>query len=526
MTNIKKQVVARYVAPALTGVLLTLCQPTGFKVDFGALAWVSLAPLLVSVRGMKPIDRFRSGFIAGFVHFLTGLYWLMYTLNTFGNLNMASSLFVALLLVVGESAYIILFTLAWGWVEENRPGVPMALAVSVVWVAIEFLRNKTPFGGFPWMLLGYSQGNFPSVIQIADITGVYGVSFLIALVNAVIAEAILAKRSGKPLPLPGMVVAVLLLMLTVIYGRLQIARVSALAAKSASLKVSLLQGNIRQDVKWDEHEEARILGIYRRMTEEAARNGAELIVWPEAAVPFALVRDVEGVQLAMFLMSLNTYIVLGSVDYTVGADQRARFTNSAFLVTPRGVEGKYSKLHLVPFSEYVPFASWFKFIDKITKGAAGNFTPGGEIALLEIPKGHLGILICYEAIFGELVRLSRKNGANLLVNITNDAWFGDTSAPRQHLSMSAFRCAENHCYMVRAANTGISAVVDPTGKVLMETGLLEEKRLDATVRIMPGSTFYSRHGDVFVGMVSMLALAGLLFEIITKIRDKVREKKS
>lgn len=523
--DLKGQIIPRYVAPALTGALLTLCQPTGFKVDFGILAWVALVPLLVVLPGLTPIERFKRGLIAGAAHFLTGLYWLVYCLNTYGNLNLGSSFFVSLLLVAGETAYIILFALAWGWVQEKRPGIPMALAVPVLWVSIEYLREKTPFSGFPWMLMGYSQGKFPFVIQIADITGVYGVSFLIALVNAVIARAIIARRGGESLPAPGVIVAAVLLVLTLAYGKAQITKVSAQAAGSVPLKVSILQGNIRQDLKWSEQEETRIMGIYYRLTNEAAQGGAELIVWPEAALPFAFERDIAGTQIARWLMSLNTYTILGSVDFT-GPDDKPQFTNSAYLVSPQGVAGKYSKMHLVPFGEYVPFVGLFKFIDKITKGAAGDFTPGTEITLLEIPKGRMGLIICYEAIFGDLVRRFRKQGADLLVNITNDAWFGDSSAPRQHLSMAAFRCAENHCYMVRAANTGISAVVDPAGRVVAQTGMDEVRKLDAQVRMMPGSTFYSRHGDVFVMMVAALALAGLLFECAMKIRDGVREKKS
>lgn len=512
----------------------------------GWLAWIALVPLFVVLHDAPKMELFLIGLKAGAVHFITGLYWITFTLNTYGNLNLLASFFVMLLLAFLETAYMIAFTLAAGRILKSYPRLPSFVGLPVVWVAIEYLRTITPFGGFPWLLLGYSQQPYPLLIQIADMTGVYGVSFLLVMVNAVISEIVLwgfelkkgvKENIGKKIfsesarkwggsPSISVASAIVLIFLTLSYGKFRINKVSQLVEKGEPLKVSLLQGNIEQDVKWTPEEDARIIEVYKKLTNEAAAGGAELIVWPEAATPFAVERDVRGFELLRWLESLNTYIIVGSIDYTFQRLDRknVKFTNSAYLVTPKGTAfSKYSKMHLVPFSEYIPFVKLLGFVDKLVKGAAGNFSPGEERVLFNLPKGKAGVIICYEAIFGDLVRRFKKDGAQLLVNITNDAWFGKSSAPFQHLCMAAFRCAENHCYLVRAANTGISAVVDPMGRILKKTDIFVEAKLDAEVKMVAtGGTIYSKIGDVFAQALLIVGIALFGFDVFRQRKNRGR----
>lgn len=528
--------------PALAGVLLTLCQPVGWDIHLGWIAWIALLPLFIVLPSAPSNELFFMGLVSGAVHFITGLYWITFTLNTYGNLNILASFFVMLLLAFLETAYLIIFALVAGRILKNYPRTPSLVTLPLLWVAVEYLRTITPFGGFPWLLLGYSQQPYTTLIQFADITGVYGVSFLLALVNAVIAEVILwlnglRKKPAKPslesktvssgFPLISVITVAVLILLAFGYGKFRINRTIQLSEQGATLKVSLLQGNIAQDVKWTPEEDARIVEIYKKLTQEAVAGEAELIVWPEAATPFAIERDIRGFELLRWLESLNTYTIVGSIDYTFdGLDRKnARFTNSAYLVTPKGVAfSKYSKMHLVPFSEYIPFVKLLGFVDKLVEGAAGNFSPGKDRVLFNLPKGKVGVIICYEAIFGDLVRRFRKDGAQLLVNITNDAWFGKSSAPFQHLCMASFRCVENHCYMVRAANTGISAVIDPVGRILNKTDIFVETKLDAEVKMLPPQgTIYSYVGDVFAQVLLLAGIALLVFDIL---RDKKKGRTS
>ncbi len=510
----------KYIAPAIAGLLLTLSHPTFLHVDLGFLAWVALVPLVVTLRDKTQGERFIIGAIAGAVHFLTALYWLVYTLNTYGNLNIPGSVFVALLLVAMETAYVVLFSLLLGIAMDRVPRLAMAAAVPFLWVAVESLRNCTPFGGFPWVLLGYSQGAYTVIAQAADLGGVYVISFLVALVNGALVDIIEWRtRKDRPLPKGSIAAAVLLFAVSIVYGTWRIKDVEVRNEAATPIVAAALQGNIRQDMKWDENSERIILSNYLKLQKQAMDAGAELIVWPEAATPFALERSLTGVIMAKRLARTGKYTLLGSVDYTF-ENGRPKFTNSAYLVGPSGIEGKYAKMQLVPFSERLPFAEYLGWVDKIVKGATGNFNPGKKIEVFRLPRGSMSVIICYEAIFGGLVRRFRKEGAQLLVNITNDAWFGNTSAPRQHLAMAAFRCIENHCWMVRAANTGISAFVDPLGRVKSSSGLFYEDMLIEEVRFMPEITPYAMWGNIFLYAVLLVCIAGIVWIMVLKRKER------
>ncbi len=497
----------KYASAALAGCLLTLAQPLPWEVNFGFLAWVALVPLVIPLRGASQGRRFAIGAIAGGIHYLTSLYWLMGTLNTYGNLNLPGSIFTALLLMALQAAYFILVAVILGKLSDHAPRLPLAASLPLLWVTMEFLRATFPFGGFPWALLGYSQGEYTHLAQAADIGGVYLVSFAVALVNGAISDLV-EKLGAKTDPLPWRSVAAAMILIAAMfaYGTWRVSEVKSRMQKSDPVKVAVLQGDIRQDMKWDSDTAGFIINRYMELHNKAVREGARLIVWPEAALPFALERHMEGLRLTARLRDMGVYSLVGSVDFHY-ENRRRKFTNSAYLIGPDGIEGKYSKIHLVPFGEYIPFVKYLGFVDKIVKGAAGNFSAGEEIEVFKVPQGEFGVIICYEAIYGNLTRKFSKNGAGLLVNITNDAWFGDTSAPRQHLAMAAFRCIENHVWMARAANTGISAFIDPLGRVKERTKLFTPALPVMNVSFMPGVTPYAAVGDLFLYAVVVICIA-------------------
>jgi len=515
--------IKKYAAPALSGVLLTLCQALPWQLNLGFLAWVALVPLAAVLRDKTQGERFLIGTIAGGVHFLTSLYWIAGTLHTYGNLNIPGSVFVALLLVALETSYVVLFALLAGLVLDRAPKSPMSILLPFLWTAVEYLRMVTPFGGFPWILIGYSQGGYALVVQSADLGGVWIITFLIALVNGAIADVMDWRADPEKFPFPkgAVTAAVLLMVANLVYGAYRIRDVRLRNDKARPLIAAALQGDIRQDMKWEDSTAEMILMRYVELHRQAIEKGARFVVWPEAATPFAFERDFNGMILARQLANSGTYTLLGSADYTVENEKR-RYSNSAYFVGPSGIEGKYSKMHLVPFGEYIPFVKYLAFIDKIVKGAAGNFNAGKNIEVFKLPEGTVSVIICYEAIFGSEVRRFRKAGAELLVNITNDAWFGDTSAPRQHLAMAAFRCVENHCWMVRSANTGISAIIDPLGKIRASTKIFTKTLLVEEVKLMPGVTPYARWGDIFLYAVLAACVAGLGWVFIAK-RKRNRE---
>jgi len=498
----------KYAPAALSGCLLTLAQPLPWEVNLGFLAWAALVPLVVPLRGATQGERFAMGAIAGGVHYITSLYWLVGTLNTYGNLNLPGSLFTTLLLVALQTAYLILATVLLGKLSDKAPRFPLAASLPLLWVTMEFLRTTFPFGGFPWALLGYSQGGYTRLAQAADIGGVYLVSFAVALVNGAIADVIgkFAGGENRPLPWRPAATAVIVVAAMFAYGTWRVAQVTARMQEAKPIKVAALQGDIRQDMKWDRDTVDFILNRYMEFQNEAVQKGAQLVVWPEAALPFALERHMAGLGLCADLRKTGAYTLVGSVDFYY-QDKREKFTNSAYLIGPRGIEGKYSKIHLVPFGEYIPMAEYLGFVDKIVKGAAGNFSAGEKIEVFDIPRGKFGVIICYEAIYGNLTRKFAGNGAGMLVNITNDAWFGDTSAPRQHLAMAAFRCIENHKWMIRAANTGISAFIDPLGRVKERTKLFTPAMLIGDVSFMPGLTPYAAGGDLFLYATVVICIA-------------------
>jgi apolipoprotein N-acyltransferase len=487
----------------LSGALLALSFPSP---GISPLAWCAFVPLFVASAGASPKLTFKLGFVAGLSAYAGVLYWVNIVMITYGKLPAPVSGLLYLTLV----AYLALYPglVLWLTRQGEGKGISALCSFPVLWVAGELIRSYL-LTGFPWADLGYSQYRTLPLIQIADLTGVYGVSFLVAFANVVFYRMwVWFRRKEAPYPVRGFLALLVLLAATLGYGLNDLNR-----PESGQLqRVLLVQGNIPQDVKWDPAFEESTVATYERLSRKGCQTAGTLVVWPESALPFFFQNEpAYAARVTSLAAELKSCLVTGSPAYEKSGEL-TRYLNSAFLISPTGaVLGRSDKLHLVPFGEYVPLARLFPFVNKLVAGI-GDFSPGRSAQPLETTGGKIGVLVCFEGIFPEIARSYVQAGAGILVNITNDAWFGKSSAPYQHLSMTVFRAVENRVPLVRAANTGISAVIDSKGHIRGMTHLFEEATLGAQVRRGEGGTFYSRHGDLFalvcLGACGVLALYG------------------
>jgi len=490
---------------ALSGILLALAFPSP---GLSILAWVALVPLLAAIRESSWRSSFKLAFITGFIAYSGIFYWLNIVMTTYGKLPLLVS-FILMLLMAAYLALYIAGAAALTRLAELR-GIPVAASLPVIWVSLEYLRAYL-FTGFPWASLGYTQYRTLPLIQIADITGVYGLSFLVVLTNVVLFRMArgISGRGNVRYPLVTSAILVALLAVCLGYGFVTLNRPD----NGRLIKVALAQGNIPQDIKWNPAFQEETVAIYERLSRSGQGAGSDLVVWPESSLPFFFEREpVYSARVSSLARELNSAMIVGSPALEKGI-MKDRLLNSAFLVGADGTTlGRADKVHLVPFGEYVPLASFLPFVHKMVEGI-GDFSAGANLTPLAAPFGRLGVLVCFEGIFPEISREYVRQGATLLVNITNDAWFGRSSAPYQHLSMTVFRAVENRVPLVRSANTGITAIIDSRGHIVRMTGLFHEALLTGEVRAGNYRSFYTRYGDVFAWLCLLTAAGtwGLLF---------------
>ena len=480
----------------LAGGVLALAFP---RMHWDGVAWIAVAPLLVVALNGGPRAGFFWGWLGGSAFFLGLLQWLNFTFMTFSAIPFPLTWLPTTGLAVYCALWIALVMAVVSWVGTRSPGVALLLA-PFVWVAAEWGRGHL-FGGFPWGLLGYSQYAQLPAIQIAELGGVYAVSFVVLATNAAVAGAVVLPWRRA---VTGLALASVLLGLTLGFG------VSRLRepASTDSVRVALMQPSIEQPLKWDPSYATATVGIYVALSRRAIADKPDLVVWPETATPTPLARDEGLVALLRDLArSLGAPIVVGSID--VEGQNPVVLRNSAYLLTERGLGGRYDKMHLVPFGEYVPLSGvigfvrgWAEFISELEAGSEPVVFPG--------PPAPFGVVICYEGIFPELVRDVAKNGARLIVNITNDAWFGRTSGPLQHLAMYPFRAVEHRTAVVRSANTGFSAFIAPSGQITQRLPLFERDIMTAAVPLRTRTTLYTRFGDwvAYLGLAVTAAALG------------------
>ena len=477
------------------------------KFGHGAVAWVALLPLLVALHGASGWRAARLGYVAGAVSALGLLYWTALVVIQYGGLPLAAGIAIMVALCLAFA----LFPLVFGWTVGRLVGTfgtAGLLGAPFAWVATELLRTHT-FFEFPWCLLGYSQHAFLPVIQVASVTAVYGVSFILAASSSLLAYALLeADGPRRRAALGG-----LALLAVGAWGG-GAWSMSRPIPETGRIVVGLVQGGVRQEDKWVPENAWENVDRHLQLTEEAARRGARLVVWPESAVPFLYDREAAlATRLQETVRRHGVHLFFGNDDLEETAGGGRRIYVGAKLLSPEGrLTARYRKMHLVPFGEYVPLHALFTMGGRVTAKLVqevSDFSPGTEALTGDVNGHRVAVHICYEAIFPDLVRRFAARGAELLVNVTNDAWYGTTSAPHQHLAMAVFRAVENRRYLVRAANTGITAVVDPWGRVLSPTRLFDRGVLVREVPFLAERSFYTRHGDVFARACAAIALAFL-----------------
>jgi apolipoprotein N-acyltransferase len=391
-------------------------------------------------------------------------------------------------------------------------GGAMALFIApAAWVATEYLRGYL-FGGFPWVPLGNSQVTVLPVAQLASVLGVYGLSALVAFVNGAIAYALLTSGGRRVRAIAAVVV---LLAAAAGWGTWRIADGSQMRG-GTPIRVGLVQGNIEQELKWRPDQARRIFTTYIAMTRDVVRRGAQFVIWPESSTPFTFEDHDEGERAMRDLArEVGVPILFGSDQEVVDpAGGPPKHYNAAFQLSPDGTTAAvYRKIHLVPFGEFVPLADWLTFFPPLVQTLAGfsPFSPGDSMIMLPVGDRRASTAICYEVVYPSLVREAVLDGSELLTTITNDAWYGHSSAPFQHFAMASMRAIEHGRYMARAANTGISGVVDPYGRVLAESAIFEEVGLVQEVRFLTGRTVYTAIGDVVAFASMAIVVLALIF---------------
>lgn len=484
-------------AAAVSGALLAL----PYHFDFlWVLSFVAFVPLFFSFESKSRGEAVAASYFFGVTFFGLMGYWLTYV-NVLGFVTL--TLYLAL--YAGAFGFFG-FRFFYGASESRASGrIASALFLASLWVVLEWVRGWM-ISGLPWALLGMSQWKNLPFIQIADVTGVWGVSFAVMAVNVLLYQFLRYKKKA----LHCLVVAAALVAVLCGYGWLQMARWGPSDGRP-QLRVSVLQGNIPQDQKWD----ARVRGIifekYKRLTLMCANEFSDLILWPETSFPgFFEDEPVMAARLRSTIRHSRTPTLVGAPTLAELPEGGLRQFNTAILFNQNGEEGqRYSKTHLVPFGEYIPFEPAIGFIRHFVQ--IGRFTPGRDKTIFVLkprtPEKYLtarfGVLICYEDIFPGLCREFARNGADFLVNVTNDAWFGRTAAPYQHAQASVFRAVENRLPVIRAANTGLSCFISASGQI---TGSVRERDEEIMVTghetqgiyLRKASSIYSRMGDWFL----------------------------
>jgi apolipoprotein N-acyltransferase len=502
----------------VSGLLLTASFPP-FKTDW--LIWISIIPLLISIHGVAPKRAFKLGIITGLTHYVTLIYWIVNVLSTYGGLNFIVSIFVLLLLSLYLSLYTGLFSALTCFLSDSRIKI---FLFAGIFISLEYIRTIF-LTGFPWGLLGHSLCSRLSLIQIVDITGVYGPSFIIVACNLCIFELIILQRAflKNRYCLIQSLLLILIVTATITYGKNTLTKYSSPKPENTFINTAIIQGNIDQAVKWDESFQEQTIIKYTDLTKSSFKTSPDIIVWPETAVPLFFQDENSLTEMLYDLVKEgNTHLIFGSPAYKRNGD-RILYYNTAWYLSPQGeIKGQYNKNHLVPFGEYVPFQDFLPFVHRLVP-SAGDFSKGVSIDPVKLNNIPSGILICYEAIFPDLARQQVKKGAAILINITNDAWFGYSSAPYQHLFISMFRAIENRRPLIRSANTGISAIVEPTGNVTAQGDIFTEEVL--TGKISTGYrniTFYSHYGDIFALSITIICLLVILNHYGVKSKKRKR----
>lgn len=505
----------------LSAALLILSFP---PFNIWILAWIAFVPLFFSLEGQRPSKAFFLSYITGFLFFLGTIYWLIHV-----TLPGMATVVAYLALYFGLFGLLARFTIH----DSRSTALKILLATPALWVTLEWLRSHV-LTGFGWNLLGYSQSFNLPIIQIADLFGAYGVSFLIIMLNAVIYITMKNFKQRKDTYIP-IILASVILMAASGYGMFRLNNIFT----GEKLRVSIVQGNIPQDKKWDENFADIILARYEDLTKRSTMGkDVDLVIWPETSVPgFIRQSDaarsdtIEGedagderallLRIKKLAVQTQTPLLVGAPSYEKSKEGYTCY-NSVFLFLKDGsVAGRYDKLHLVPFGEYVPFKNILFFVHRLAPRPIGDFVAGKDFTVLRFPVERkvkdpsyswkmkkmvrLAALICFEDIFSGIAGKFAGNNTDFLVNITNDGWFGKSGAAYQHAQASVFRAVENRINVLRAANTGMSCFIDQKGQIISRVSedgkeLFVEGFKICDIILSRTRTFYTTYGDAFAYM--------------------------
>lgn len=521
--------VNRWLLPIATGVLMALAFP---PFNVGQFGWIALIPLLfalegcrwgdLSAVGLAKAEAFRRGYIAGLVFFGMTVWWTIHVTLP-GTVGLIA--FLALYFGAGAVLFAEALSLKPDTGDSALQNVAIAIIASAGWVTLEWVRGQFLFGGLPLNFLGVSQHQAVPLIQFASVTGVYGVSALLCLVNFAFFFTIrrFVRQVREKIPLRRLswefYFAMGLVCAAFLHGMREIRREES----PRTLRLALVQGNIPQTLKFEAEQKPMILERYRRWTEAAIAGKPDLIIWPETATPEALRYDLESFALVTNLAAeANAPLFTGTIDATPYASPPEYF-NAAILVQPDGtIAGIYRKLHLVPFGEYVPARRFLPFMKWLTP-ITDSFERGREFTVFEVKGFRFASVICFEDTVPELYRKFVQRDVDFMVNLTNDAWFKESPAAAQHLANAIFRAVENRRPLVRATNNGVTGIVDEFGFVVRRLEPFTEGSVnwELTVPATHDTTFYTRHGDVFVGACASVTGAAILwFAVARRIRLK------
>lgn len=490
---VHSRTLAACAAAALSGALIAACF---LRFELFPLAWVAFVPLLWSLaQATSRREAVVIGLVAGLVTNVPAFYWLVYTIHVFGGFGYPLAVFFYLCLSLYASMQFVLFALGW-WQTGSGP---LALAAPLLWVSLEFLYPNL----FPWRMAN-CQFHAPLLLQVGDLTGPFGLSFVMLWISAALAELLNRPRRVAPL-----LAALGATFAVVLYGVFRLPMIDSAMQAAPSARVGLVQGNVSIEEKGDVHYFEVNLGKYQQLSEGLQRD-VDVIVWPETVSQRWVEtssRRLEGKENPFD--DLRSHLIFGGLAFRLLGPRDAEEFNSAFLIGPGGeVLGRYDKRILMPFGEYIPLASYFPSLKSLSP-ETGGFTAGTRVSVFDVGgKVSIGQLICYEDLLASMSRHTTQAGAEVLLNILNDAWYGDTVAPYQHQALALWRAIENRRYLLRGSNTGVTSIIDPAGRIVAEGGLFRPEVVTGNVRRLQLRSVYTRVGDVFAWLV--VSAAGLL----------------
>jgi apolipoprotein N-acyltransferase len=500
-----------------------------YPLDLGFLAWFALTPFLLALRRSTIRNTIGLSFVFGYLYGATIFHWL----PTVDGIEFPVYL---LLLSPLFSLYYIIFGLLYRWAAQKAGALTLLLAPAL-WVTVEYARANFFFLSLPWNLLGHTQHAWLPAIQIADMTGVYGVSFVLVLVNEALSRlldfAVLSRKKTSLVEqnrLSGIRINVLtplaVMGLILTYGLFTRGESSA----EGKIRIAIVQPGITVQDGMTIEERAHILGIYSDLTLAAEEKKPDLIVWPASSLPGSLSSRLVKVRIRELINRIDGHLLVGgsgAAKMSMTRSERKRYANTEFLLSRKGSTGQYHKVKLVPFNEYLPIEGkirWPKWITTLE----GNFTPGPALTLFSANEAVFGAPICWESLFPDFFRRFVNNGANLMVNPNNEAYMGKTAGPHQTMAMTVFRAVENRVAIARASSTGISAFIDPDGRVVEQIQDSEGEKLVVSgilVRDVPlanTQTFYTKHGDIFAYVMIALTLMFVLIGAFVFFRERHR----